>query len=51
MTVLLGLLASGLYGLMDISYYYIIYMVVMIVLMGLVEYEIVYPDEDMPYEI
>lgn len=51
MTVLLGLLASGLYGLMDISYYYIIYMVVMIVLMGLVEYEIVYPDEDMTYEI
>ena len=51
MTVLLGLLASGLYGLMDISYYYIIYMVVMIVLMGLVECEIVCPDEDMTYEI
>ena len=51
MTVLLGLLASGLYGLMDISYYYIIYMVVMIVLMGLVECEIICPDEDMTYEI
>ena len=51
MTVVLGLLASGLYGLMDISYYYIIYMVVMIVVMGLVEYEISYVDEDMIYEI
>ena len=51
MTILLGLLASGLYGLMDISYYYIIYMVVMIVLMGLVEYEINTFDEDITYEI
>ena len=37
---LLGLLASGFYGLMDISYYYIIYMVVMIVLMAFMNYEI-----------
>ncbi len=38
--VLLGFLTSGFYGLMDISYYYIIYMVIMIVVMALIEYEI-----------
>ena len=36
----LALVGSGLYGLMDISYYYIIYMVVMIMLLALLENEI-----------
>ena len=37
MTILFGFLISGFYGLMDISYYYIIYMVVLIVIMALAE--------------
>lgn len=37
---LFGLLASGFYGLIDISYYYVIYMVAMIVLMAFMDYEI-----------
>ena len=37
MTIMFAFLISGFYGLMDISYYYIIYMVVLIVVMALIE--------------
>ena len=38
--IALALFGSGLYGLMDITYLYVNYMVVMIVIMALIEYEI-----------